>query len=360
MPAGRIGAHRLVRAGRLDACRLVRHVRLGDPAGRGIARGRPGGRLAILSGPGRCPAAAPARAVPARPGPVRFDGRRLPRPGCVPGPGALGGAPRLGIVGVPGGPVGGAPRLTRCLRRERVAPAARRGWRFVGGRPLGGGCAEAGRDLEARGGGADGWHLDAGWRGGGQAGVGPAGAVAGGGVDRGVSGRAAVRLAGPMLLRRRRTLGGHHQAVAGRVAPVLGGRPRRSAHRRRSTSRRFGARMVDAVGLGTRVADAVGVVAIDPGGRLGGAGQPGQGCWQVAVPGGGRTPTGGGLGLPARRLFPGILVLRGPGPPARRGRPPAAGAARVVVLTRSVTVLSRGGGSGLPCFTHRALLGRPR
>ncbi|NJC16124.1 hypothetical protein F4558_005950 [Micromonospora profundi] len=124
----------------------------------------------------------------------------------------------------------------------------------------------------------------------------------------------------------------------------------------------FGVGASHAVGLQVGAADAVGVVTVDPRRGLG-LGLPGpaaQRGGQIAVPRGGGPPTGRGVGLPACRLLPGGLALGGSGPPARRGRPPVAGTARVVVLTRSVTVLSRGGGSGLPCFTHRALLGRPR
>lgn len=268
------------------------------------------------------------------------------------------------------GPVRGASRLSRRVRGERIPPAARRGRRFVGGQPLGGGRVEAGRDLEARGGGADGRHLDVRRRRGRQTGLGPAGAVAAGRVRSGVRGGAGVGLAGPLLRRRCGALGGHHQPVAGLVGPVLGGQPGRRAHRRGPARRGLGARVADAIGLGTGaadavglgacVADAVGVVAVDPGRRLEVVGQPGHRWRQVAVSRGRGAPTGRGVGLPTRCLLLGTLVLGSAGPSARRGRPPADGTARVVVLTRSVAVLSRGGDSGLPCFTHRALLGRPR
>ncbi|MGC4744070.1 hypothetical protein ACLQ28_00165 [Micromonospora sp. DT201] len=117
--------------------------------------------------------------------------------------------------------------------------------------------------------------------------------------------------------------------------------------------------MADAVGV-VWVVHTVGLVAVGARRRIEVTRQPDQGRWQVAMSGGRGAPAGRGVGLPAWRLVPGILTIGGSGPPARRGRPPADGTTRVVVLTRSVTVLSRGGGSGLPCFTHRALLGRPR
>ena len=152
---------------------------------------------------------------------------------------------------------------------------------------------------------------------------------------------------------------GTTQPVAGRPRAALGGQPGRGAHRRGASRGRFETGVVDAVDV-IRVVHAVDVVAVGAGRRLGVARPPGQRRRQVAVPCRGGPPARRGVGLPARRLIPGVLAVGGSRPPTRRRCPPTDGTARVVVLTRSVTVLSRGGGSGLPCFTHRALLGRPR
>ncbi|WP_433313350.1 hypothetical protein ACQP0U_29470 [Micromonospora sp. CA-269861] len=122
---------------------------------------------------------------------------------------------------------------------------------------------EAGWHLEARRGGADRRHLD-GRRGrGGQTGLGPAGAVRCGRIDGGVRGGARVGLGGTLLRRRRGTLGGHDEPVAGRPGATLGGQPGRRAHRCGTSHRRFETGGLDAVDVrrGVRAVDVVAVGA---------------------------------------------------------------------------------------------------
>lgn len=247
----------------------------------------------------------------------------------------------------------------RRLRCVVVAPAARRaGGRrgLVGGDTVGRRRVEAGRHLEAAGGGAHRRDLDGGGRRRRQPRLRPAVLAAGRRVLGGAPGRTGLGVGEPVLRpgrllgRRRWALRGHHQPVVARVAALVAGDAGRGAHRDLAVDRRV-------VG---GVVDAVGVVAVDPGRRLG-RGRAGQRWRQVAVPRGRGGPTGGRLGrTPWRGRLAGAGDLPAPGPTGRRGRPPAAGTGQVVLRTRAVAVLPRVGGTGLPCFTHRALLGRPR
>ena len=217
-------------------------------------------------------------AVPARPRPVRSMADDSGRP-----PGGPRRRDRLGRVG--GRPARGA---SRCSPWCSGASGSRqsRGRRpvgLVGGQPLGVGRVEAGRHLETRRGGADGRHLDGRRRGGGQAGLGPAGAVGGGRIGGGVrggAGRARRHPAPPAA----RDVG--RAPPAGRW-PARGG-PRRAARAGALTGvgrpdGRFEAGAADAVGV-IGMVHAVGVVAVDPGRRIGVTRQPGQRRRQVAMP----------------------------------------------------------------------------
>ncbi|MGW4500857.1 hypothetical protein ACWENR_19860 [Micromonospora sp. NPDC004336] len=169
----------------------------------------------------------------------------------------------------------------RRLRRELVGPTVRAGGRggLLGG-AVGGRRVEAGRHLEAAGRRADGRDLH-GRRGGGrQPGLRPARPAAGRRLVRGGPGRPGLGLGRPGL-RARRLLGrgcgplrGHHQPVASRVAALLAEHAGRGAHRRLPAGRRL-------VG-GT---DAVDVVTVGPGGRLGPERRAGQRRGQVSVSG---------------------------------------------------------------------------
>ncbi|TWJ27007.1 hypothetical protein JD81_00489 [Micromonospora sagamiensis] len=241
--------------------------------------------------------------------------------------------------------------------------------------------------------------------------LGPALRGRGGGLVRGVPRRAALRgehrvPAGGVAQRlrvhrrvRRRPTGLHHGIPAGRVADggVVRGHHRLPAGRMaeggglpprlagllpcgRGPLRRDGEPTVVGItrlpGQAGRRADrhlsragglvAVGVTveppAVDPARQFTQLVDTGQRGGQVAVLRRRRGPAVarvGGTPLGTGRFPPGPAV-GGTGPAGARRRPCAGRVSQVILLTRPIAVLSRGGGTGLPCFIHRALLGRPR
>ena len=367
--------------GRARAHRLVRLLGSADPARRRLiaGAGRPPARR---PGPGRGPPATPARTVPARPGPAGpvvdagapvAGSPRGPAPSSAPSPVSGLGAAAVGLTGFAGtagvdrvrparAAAGGPPRPPRCRRPRREAVRQSRGPSAVGAPAARGSAAwKPGGTSKPGRCGADRRHLDGRWRRGGQAGLGPAGRRVRRRPDRRwsagagpVSGSAAPAPAGGA---------GRCAGTTSRSPAAPGAAPRRQPGRRahRCGAAAGGSRPgcwtpLTPSGVGTPLTRW-------PLTRAGGSGSagPGQRRWQVAVSRrGGAASRTAGSGCQRGAASRASSRVGGSGPPARRGRPPADGTGRVVLLTRPVTVLSRGGGSGLPCFTHRALLGRPR